>query len=113
MKFSKPDKNTFGWDGLKGWAYNEKEDFDGASAAYFEVSGSHGRVKTTRSNRVYLVLDGEGEFDINGEKILVKKDDVIIVPKNTPYDYKAADGIMKLYLVHTPAYDPGCEVQLD
>ncbi|RLG16227.1 hypothetical protein DRN63_04425, partial [Nanoarchaeota archaeon] len=84
-----------------------------ASAAYFEVSGRHGKVKTTKSDRVYLVLEGEGEFIINDEVIPVKATDVIIVPKNTPYDYRATSDILKLFLVHCPAYDPEAEVKLE
>ena len=111
MKFSRPTENTFGWEGLKGWAYNLQEDFENASAAYFEVTGSHGKTTTTRSDRIYLVLEGEGEFVIDGEATEVSKDDVVIVPKNTPYDYTAKNGMMKLFLVHTPSFNPDFEVQ--
>lgn len=114
MKFSIKDGHDFGWDGLKAKAINSREDFENASAAIFEVTGSHGKVKTELSDRIYLVLEGEGMFVIDGEEVAVAKDDVIIVPKNTPYDYKAAKGTaLKLYLVHTPAYDPAFERKLD
>ena len=113
MRFTLKNAEKFSWEGLKGWAYNSKEDFKDASGAYFEVTGSHGKVKTTRSNRVYYVIDGEGKFIIKGEAIPVKKTDVIIVPKNTPYNYQAKKGALKLFLVHTPAYDEDCEVKLE
>ena len=113
MKFSLKNARAFGWEGLKGWALNSKEDFESASAAYFEVTGSHGKVKTTSSDRVYFVLEGEGEFVINDEVVPVEKHDVIVVPKNTPYDYRATNGVLKLFLVHIPAYDPENEVKLD
>lgn len=114
MKFSIKDGHDFGWDGLKAKAINSKEEFENASAAYFEVTGSHGKVKTELSDRIYLVLGGEGIFVVGDEETHVIKDDVIIVPKNTPYDYKATKGTtLKLYLVHTPAYDPNFERKLD
>ena len=113
MKFSLKNGHRFGWEGLKGWALNSKEDFENASAAYFEVTGSHGKVKTTRSDRIYFVLEGKGKFIINDEVVAVEKYDVIIVPKNTPYDYKSTGGVLKLFLVHIPAYDPKNEVKLD
>lgn len=113
MKFSRKDAEKFGWDGLTGFAYNSKQDFKNASAAYFEVTGSHGKVKTTLSDRTYLVLDGKGEFIIDGEVVPVNNDDVIIIPKNTPYDYRATQGTLKLFLVHTPAYDPDYEIKLE
>lgn len=113
MKFTLDEARKFGWEELEGWAYNSKEDFENASVAYFEVTGSHGKVKTTRSDRVYFVVDGEGEFIIDGEAIPVGKSDVVIVPKNTPYDYRAKGGILKLFLVHVPAYHPDYEVKLN
>lgn len=110
MKFKLEDGKEFGWEGLDARAYNSKEDFENASAAYFEVDGSHGKVKTTRSDRVYYVIDGSGKFIIDGEEVEVEKTDVVIVPKDTPYDY---EGKMKLFLVHCPAYDPEAEVELE
>jgi len=113
MKFTLKKAFKFGWEGLKGWAYNSRGDFPNASAAYFEVTGSHGKVKTTKSDRIYLVLDGQGEFTIDGKIIPVEKTDVVIVPKNTPYDYKATKGTLKLFLVHCPAFDPEADVKLE
>lgn len=113
MKFNKKNAFKFGWEGLKGWSYSSREDFENASCAYFEVTGSHGKLKTTLSDRVYYVVDGEGELEIKGKKIPVKRSDVVIVPKNTPYDYRAIDGMLKLFLVHTPAFDPEYEVKLE
>jgi len=112
MKFSLKNAYEFGWEGLKGKAYNSEADFKNASAAYFEVTSSHGKTKTSKSDRVYLVLEGEGTFTINTEVIPVEKMDVIIIPKDTPYDYQTKGEMMKLFLVHTPAYSPEAEVKL-
>ena len=113
MKFSLENAFSFGREGLKGQAYNSKDDFPNASAAYFEVTGSHWKVKTTTSDRIYLVLEGQGEFTIGDKVISVSKTDVIIVPKNTIYDYRAIGGTLKLFLVHTPAFDPEAEVKFE
>jgi mannose-6-phosphate isomerase-like protein (cupin superfamily) len=113
MKFELKNAYKFGWKGLKGWAFNNKENFPNASAAYFEVTGRHGKVKTSKSDRIYFIIDGEGEFNINGESFKVVKTDVIIVPKNTPYDYKAISDVLKLFLVHSPAFDPEADVKLE
>lgn len=114
MKFTLKNAIKIGWDGLSGYAYNNSNDFSNASAAYFEVNGKgHGMVKTTHSDRVYYILEGAGQFIINEEVSKVKATDVIIIPKDTPYDYKADEGtILKLFLVHTPAFDPAKEVRL-
>ena len=110
MKFRYSDAFKFGWKGLTGYAYNSKEQFRNASAAVFEVDGHHGKIKTTQSDRVYYVLEGKGEFIIDGKVEQVGKTDVVIVPKNTPYDYR---GKMRLFLVHVPAYDESFEVKLE
>jgi len=112
MKFKLKDAYLFGWEGLKGWAYNSKDDFSNASAVYFEVTGKHGMVKNTLSDRIYLVIDGKGEFLIRDEVIPVEKTDVIIIPKDTPYDYQAKEGVLKLFLVHTPAFDSAKDIKL-
>jgi mannose-6-phosphate isomerase-like protein (cupin superfamily) len=113
LKFKLKNAYKFGWKGLKGLSYSSKEDFERASAALFEVTEKHGKVKSLVSDRVYLVLEGREEFIINGKKVPVEKNDVIIVPKNTPYDYKAVKGKLKLFLVHTPAFDNKKEVKLE
>ena len=109
-KFTFENTFKFGWEGLEGFAYNSKEDFANASTAIFNVSKKHGRCKSLVSDRVYYVLEGTGEFIIEDKKISVKATDVIIVPKNTEYDYM---GTMKLFLVHTPAFDPSQEVDFE
>ena len=110
MKFALSKAQRFGWQGLKGRAYNSKKDFRNASAAYFEVSTHHGRVKSKLSDRVYYILEGQGRFVINNKSFPVRKTDVIIVPRKTPYDYF---GRMKLFLVHVPAFDQEYEVNLE
>lgn len=104
MKFTLKTSKKFGWDGLEGWEYNSKEDFRNASAAFLEVTGQHGKSRTKVSDRVYYVVDGVGEFVIGGRKVGVAKSDVVIIPKNTAYDFRATEGTLKLFLVHTPAY---------
>ncbi len=114
MKFTLAHATGFGWTGLKAKAYNSREDFENASAAVFEVTGSHGKIKTTLSDRIYYVLQGSGEFEINGNKFSVTKTDVIIVPKNTSYNYRATNHtVLKMFLVHTPAFDETFEIKLE
>lgn len=105
-------KNAFPieWEGIEARSYTSEEDLDSASAIVFEVNGNHGKVKSTVSDRVYYVIEGKGKFVTDKQEVLVKATDVILVPKNTPYDYQ---GEMKLFLVHVPAFDPNGEVLLE
>src|SRR3989344_3114868 len=110
MKFSKENAVRFGWNGIQGWALSSSADFPRASVAYFEVNGSHGSVKSTLSDRIYYVLAGEGKFIIDGQDFSVLEGEVVIVPKDTFYDYV---GEMKLLLVHAPAFDSKSEVWME
>ncbi len=97
-------------------AYNTKEDFDRASVGIVESRGRHGRIKQPVSDRTYLILEGEGSFYFGGEEeqheetVRVKKDDVLLIPKGTVYDY---EGHMRLFLTHSPAYKPDSDVHYD
>ena len=116
MKFSidKTKQPDVSWDGFSCWVYNSGDDFSSASGLYIQLSGRHGKVKSQISDRVYLILSGKVKFDIDGKSIKAAKDDVIIVPKDTPYDYWNMDGsISELFLVHTPAYQHNQEVRFE
>ena len=102
LHFNLKNAGHFGWPGLDGYSYSERTHFERVSAARFKVSTSHGPVKSTVSDRVYLVLDGDGWFDVEGTRFDVKKDDVVIVPRNSRYDY---GGQIELFLVHSPGFD--------
>jgi mannose-6-phosphate isomerase-like protein (cupin superfamily) len=106
MKFTKDKARRFKWEGLEGWAYLEKKDFENATAAYIETTASHGKIKNTLRDIVYYVIEGQGEFFVGEEWTSVKQGDVVVIPKNTPYDFQAKEGMMRLFLVHTPAYEP-------
>lgn len=109
-KFSLKEARKTGRPGIEGYAYSSQEDFERASAALFIAKERHGRIKNTHSDRIYLILDGEGEFIIGDEVVPVSKDDVVIVPRNTKYDYR---GQLRLFLVHSPAYEPETDVDFE
>lgn len=111
LHFKLADAFKFGWDGLQGFSYSERAQFERASAARFIVTKRHGRVFNDISDRVYLVLSGKGWFSIGRDRFEVNKDDVIIVPRQTTYDYGGAG--LELFLVHTPAYDPKTDHDLE
>ena len=110
MKFKLKNAQPFESEGIRGLSYNTKEEFPSASAAYIEVKGRKEKVRNIVSDKIFYVLEGEGEFMINGEIIPVKATDVVVVPKMTPYNYW---GTMNLFLVNTPAFDPTTEEKLE
>ena len=70
-----------------------------SSLVYAELSGEHGEIKTSKRSRIYYILDGDGQFVLNGDNIFVEKDDVIVIPPNTSYNYKAINSILKILLL--------------
>lgn len=114
MKFLIKNAFRFSTEGLRGWSYNSKDEFRNLSAAFIEISDkNHGEVRTKRSDRVYYVTEGSGIFIIDNKEIEVDVTDVVIIPKNTTYDFRAMQGSkMKLFLVHSPAFDPRGEIHL-
>lgn len=111
MKFIFNNALHFESEGLKGWSYNSRDEFESMSAATIEISDkNHGKVKTRKSDRVYYIIEGSGVFIIKDEEFVVDATDVVIVPKNTAYDFWAKKGTtMKLFLVHSPAFNPTYE----
>jgi mannose-6-phosphate isomerase-like protein (cupin superfamily) len=110
LKFELKNAKHFEFSGINGWEYNSKEDFKNASAVLVEVGGKHGKIKSILCDRVYFVIKGKGEFFINEEVVPVKKTDVMIVPKNTPYDFR---GKMRMLLVDLPAFEKEADVKLE
>jgi mannose-6-phosphate isomerase-like protein (cupin superfamily) len=107
MKFNKTTGYEFDRGDVKGFSFNTKDQFARMSAALFTCHGKHPDMKNSSSDRVYFVIEGRGEFNIDGEKFIVNKEEIIIVPKNTRYSYK---GDMKCLLVNSPAFDREKEI---
>jgi mannose-6-phosphate isomerase-like protein (cupin superfamily) len=72
----------------------------GTSVVYAEFAGAHGKVKTKKDReRVYYILEGKGEFEVEGETIPVEEGDVIAIPSSTWYNYRPKEGnILKILL---------------
>ncbi len=109
-KYTKEQAFPISWEGIRAWSYTSKDNLASGSAIVFEVEGTHGKIMSKVSDRIYYVIEGSGKFYNDKEEIEVKAGDVVIVDKNTPYDYK---GKMKLFLVHLPAWDESQEVILE
>lgn len=110
MKFSKNTGYSFDRGDVKGFSFNTKDQFPRMSAAHFTCKGKHPKMKSINSDRLYLVLKGEGKFFIDGKTISIKEKEIIIIPKNTIYSYQ---GNMECFLVHAPAFDRSKEIRYE
>ena len=109
MKLTKADAYRWSFGDLEGWSYGSKETSPVATASVVQVNGRHGRAKSTVSDRLVYILEGAGEFELGTAKFPVEATDIVVIPKNTAFDYH---GTLRLLVVHVPAYDQDGEVSL-
>ena len=86
--------------------YKINADFSGA---LIEINGDHGKLKCLTEDRIYFIVDGSGKFVINDKTNDVEANDLIFIPKNTPYNII---GKMKYFLICSPQFDPDDDVFL-
>jgi mannose-6-phosphate isomerase-like protein (cupin superfamily) len=73
------------------------------SASIVNLTGPHGRIRNSVNTRLYFVLRGPVKFEVDGQEFVAQNDDVILVPRGSPYDYSAENA--RLLLVDVPALD--------
>ena len=79
------------------------------SGALIEIDGDHGALKCLKEDRIYFILEGNGKFIINNQEKEVSANDLIFVPKETPYNII---GKMKYFLICSPEFNPEHDVFL-
>lgn len=95
-----PDEPSFKQNGLYG--YNFNLECEQISISVEDVFKGHDFYYTnTKSEIFYYVLEGNGTFCIDGEKIDVNKGEIIQIKQNTEYVFA---GKMKLLLIMTPKH---------
>jgi len=102
MKLKLTDGNPFEVGDVKGYAVTSALGITSGDVASLKIDGRHGRVKTTLSDRFYYVVAGAGTFEIGDASLQVVSGDLVVVPKDTPYDF---EGRMELVLFCSPAFD--------
>jgi gentisate 1,2-dioxygenase len=102
MKLKLTDGNPFEVGGVKGYAVTSALCIKSGDVASLKIDGRHGRVKTTLSDRFYYVIAGAGNFEVGDKNLEVECGDLVVVPKDTPYDFA---GCMELLMFCSPAFD--------
>ena len=98
MKIDKNQAIREDWDEVKSWNYKLLHLNPKMSVVYAELEGDHGLVHTNDLERVYYIIEGQGEFTFNNEKILVDTGSVITIPPKTEYDYKPISEKLKVVM---------------
>lgn len=88
-------------------SYKINPDFSGT---LIELDGKHGKIKCLVEDRIYFIIEGKGKFWVGKEEYEVSKNDLVFVPKNTPYDM---EGQMKYFLLCSPEFKAREDVFLE
>ncbi len=105
IKFSKLPRKKHG--NMKITEYKINPEFSGA---LIDIKGKHGKIKCLAEDRIYFVISGTGKFTIDGKNTSVSKNDLIFIPKNTPYDIS---GNLKYFMISSPEFHPSHDVSLE
>jgi mannose-6-phosphate isomerase class I len=99
---------------IRGHPYVSAFNFERLGCRLFVTETRHGKIKNVASDRLYLVLEGHGRFTVGDDTFPVEPGDVVIVPRNTPYDYEAhPHSQLKVFLVHAPANIEEADISLE
>ena len=77
---------------------------DRISLTWVSLYGRHEKVVNDISDRVYYIIDGEADFDVNGETGSVTGGDAVLIPKGVPYVF---EGHMTYVVMNSPRLRAG------
>lgn len=84
-----------------------------ASVAHVEVPPgvAHPRARSTRSDKLYICIDGSLEFVIDGERVEIEPVDLLVIEKGEWFEYRNTGArAAAALLVHIPPFDLSNEV---
>jgi mannose-6-phosphate isomerase-like protein (cupin superfamily) len=75
------------------------------SVTHVRLAGRHRPLRTLRSTRVYVVLEGSAEFVVgSADPVRAEAGDVVLVPRGERYSLA---GELSYLVINTPAYVDG------
>ena len=87
--------------------YLSKEDGVGYSIVRTHLDGKHPFMKNINSNRTYYLISGKATFVIEEKEIVVQTGKMLVIPRNTKYDFQ---GKFDALLVDCPAFDANDDI---
>lgn len=109
MKISKDEANSFEKHDVEMWDYFGE---DAEEADVLRLSTEKGHLQEfydKESEFLYYVIEGEGNFYLDGEPEEVEKGDLVVAPPETKIYYL---GEMELLLICSPPWSPENEVHV-
>jgi mannose-6-phosphate isomerase-like protein (cupin superfamily) len=112
MKIAKNAVVPIDFEGLQIVDYTSGNDISSSFAEITIQPGIwHRRAYSKRSDKYYYVVSGHIEFVVEDISYSLAPGDICIIVKGQRFSYRnASEEQAKVVLVHTPAFDLGCEV---
>ena len=98
-KITKQDAIHHGRKGVDGYYYQLPDIEKGTTVAYAEFIGEHGQRIIGDRARIYYILEGSAEFEVNGKKFDVQATDLVPIPTGATYNLWPKDCVLKILLV--------------
>jgi mannose-6-phosphate isomerase-like protein (cupin superfamily) len=98
MIIKKADAVSHGREGVNGTYYQLPHVQNGTTVAYAEFTGEHGQRTVGDRERLYFILEGDAEFEINGEKTRAYSGDLVIIPQKATYNLWPKSPLLKVLL---------------
>jgi mannose-6-phosphate isomerase-like protein (cupin superfamily) len=78
------------------------------SVTWVRIAGSHRRLRTDASTRLYSIVEGDGWFELGDDpRFPIRTGDVVLVPRGVAY---AIGGELTYLVVNSPAFRAGDDV---
>ena len=100
--YQKPENPAFLRDGLAGYNFGVAN--KNLEIYFVDSKTGHGRRAISDSiTHLYYILDGSGEFEIDGKTYPAHTGELVEIPPKHSFDYS---GSMKMLLIMEPPYSP-------
>ena len=105
-----PQKISFDKVGIRGKIYPKVSDSQKSHFLVIETEKGHEtKILEKECDFYYFILEGKGQFEIDGVKEKCEKGDLVVIPKGKAFQYF---GKLKMLLVTTPVWWPEQEETL-
>lgn len=106
----KPENFSFEKVGIKGKKFPVIEVTSRTGICQIETEKGHDTtIIEHKCDFIYYIIEGEGYFEINGQKENFIKEDLVVIPAGSKFTYK---GKARMLLITTPAFYPEQEETL-
>jgi mannose-6-phosphate isomerase-like protein (cupin superfamily) len=102
--FKLPENYSFEKVGIRGKKFSVADVTQKTGVCQIETEGGHETaILEHECDFIYYILDGNGNFSIDGQNENCSKGDLVVIPADSKFRYV---GKLKMLLITTPAFYP-------